>query len=104
VPPALLKTTGFIPVTETMFLWQGLATALILLVVSVAVAYLSAPSDALARPASTFGLRFEPMRSDLEPRTRPGESLEYSPLLTILIAILAIGWVGSTFSPLAPLS
>ena len=104
LPPALLKITGVIPFTETIFLWQGLATALILLVVSVAVAYLSAPSDALARPASTFGLRFEPMRSDLEPRTRPGEWLEYSPLLTVLIAFLATGWLWSTFSTLGPMT
>jgi len=104
LPPALLKITGVIPFTETIFLWQSLVTAGILLVLSVAVAFFSAPSDAAARPASTFGLRFEPMRSDLEPRTRPGEWLEYSPLLTILIGILALGWMVDTFSTLGPMT
>jgi short-chain fatty acids transporter len=104
LPPTLLKITGVIPFTETIFLWQSLVTAGFLLAISVAVAYLSAPSDAAARPAATFGLRLEPMRSDLEPRTRPGEWLEYSPALTVLISILAIGWVVDTFSTLGPMT
>ena len=104
LPPALLQITGVIPFAETIFLWQGLATALILLVVSVAIAYYSAPSDAAARPAESFGVALDPIRNDLEPRERPGEWLEYSPLLTILIAIPAAGWLASTFTSQGPMT
>ncbi len=104
LPPALLQITGVIPFTETIFLWQGLATALILLVVSVAIAYFSAPSEASARPAASFGLAFTALRRDLEPRERPGEWLEYSPLLTLLIAILAAGWLVNTFATQGPMT
>src|SRR2546428_16039 len=103
-PPALARIPGVTPFTETIFLWQGLATALILLVVSVAIAYFGAPSDAAARPAESFGVVLDPIRNDLEPRERPGEWLEYSPLLTILIAIPAAGWLASTFTSQGPMT
>jgi short-chain fatty acids transporter len=103
LPPALAKITGVIPFTETIFLWQGLATALILLAVSVAIAFYSAPSEAAARPASAFGIASEPMRQDLAPRRHPGEWLEYSPVLTILIVLLAAGWLVGTFATAGPL-
>ena len=104
LPPALLQITGVIPVTETIFLGQGLATALVLLVVSVVIAYLSAPSAAAARPAAAFGLAFPAMRHDLERRERPGEWLEYSPVLTILISLLAAGWLVDTFARQGPMT
>src|ERR1700694_3395793 len=44
IPPSLLAISGLIPLRQSIFLWQGLLTALILIVVSVAIAYLSAPS------------------------------------------------------------
>lgn len=103
IPPALLQITGVIPFSETIFLWQSLLTALVLLVASVTVAYLSAPSAASARPAASHGVRLEPLRFDLEPRERPGEWLEYSPLLTLLIALLAAGWLVDTFAGQGPL-
>ncbi len=104
LPPALLRITGVIPFTETIFLWQGAVTALVLLVVSVAISYFSAPSEGSARPAAVYGVVFEPVSSVLEPRRRPGEWLEYSPVLTILIALLAAGWLFDTFASLGPMT
>jgi len=104
LPPAIAKITGIIPFTETIFLWQGLATALILLIVSIAIAFWSAPSEAAAHPASAFGVTLQPTRQDQSPRAHPGEWLEYSPLLTIVIVLIGLGWLVSTFAASGPLA
>jgi short-chain fatty acids transporter len=104
LPPALFKITGVIPFTETVLLWQSLVTAVFLLFVSVAVAYLSAPSEAAARPASHYGVSFEPLVRPLPERRRPGEWLEYSPLLTVLVFILAAGFLADNFARLGAIT
>jgi short-chain fatty acids transporter len=91
IPPSLLAISGLIPLGQTLFLWQSLFTAVILIVVSVAVAYLSAPSAENAKTAQDYGIEYESTDRALEPRTKPGEWLEYSPLLSVLVA-LYLGW------------
>jgi short-chain fatty acids transporter len=91
IPPALFNITGLIPLRQTIFLWQSLVTAAVLIVVSVIVAYLSAPAPENARTAESYGLKYEPMDAGMPPRSKPGEWLEYSPLLTVLVAAL-LGW------------
>jgi short-chain fatty acids transporter len=91
IPPSLLAISGLIPLGQSIFLWQGLLTAAILIVVSVAIAYLSAPTAENARTAEDFGIQYESADRPLEPRTKPGEWLEYSPLLTILVSLF-LGW------------
>jgi short-chain fatty acids transporter len=54
----------------------------------VLIAYLSTPSPENARTAESYGIQYEAIRSSLEVRSKPGEWLEYSPLLTILVALL----------------
>src|SRR5437764_10337503 len=49
IPPALLPITGVIPLTQTIFLWQNITMAAVLIIVSVIVAYASAPSEETAR-------------------------------------------------------
>src|SRR5436190_8249336 len=66
VPAALLPITGVIPLTQTIFLWQNLVTAAILIVISVTVAYFSAPSEENARV-----MRFE------EPEEKKDETREW---------------------------
>src|SRR5579864_9350264 len=44
IPPALFAVSGVIPLRQTLFLPESLALAAILIVVSVAIAYFSAPS------------------------------------------------------------
>src|ERR1700678_3463800 len=84
MPPSLFNISGLIPLTQTLFLWQSMATATILIAVSVLIASLSTPSPENARTAESYGIPYEPIRSSLEERTKPGEWLEYSSLLTIL--------------------
>jgi len=66
-------------------------TAAVLIIISVAVAYFSAPSAENARTAEDFGVPYRPIDMSLEPMSKPGEWLEYSPLLTILVVLL-LGW------------
>jgi short-chain fatty acids transporter len=91
IPPALRQISGVIPLTQTVFLWQSLVTAAIVIVVSVLIAYLSAPRPENAKTAEQFGLEYQPVDMRLPPRTRPAEWLEYSPLLNVAVALL-LGW------------
>ena len=99
LPKALLQITGVIPFSETIFLWQSIVIIAVLLVISVAIAIWSAPGPASAVTAEDMGV--EVPREDTPkaaPPTQPGEWLEHSPLLTILLVILAAGWLGYEFS------
>src|SRR5712691_3651830 len=49
MPASLFEISGMIPLSQTIFLWQSVATTAILIAVSVLVAYLSAPSAENAR-------------------------------------------------------
>jgi len=97
MPPSLFNISGLIPLTQTLFLWQSIATTAILILLSVLIAYLSAPSPENARTAESYGIAYEPIRSSLEVRRKPGEWLEYSPLLTILVAALLCGYLIDVF-------
>ncbi len=88
IPPSLFNVSGFIPLTQTLFLWQSVAMTAVLIIVSVLIAYLSTPSPENARTAGSYGIQYEPVRSSLDARSKPGEWLEYSPLLTLLVVAL----------------
>ena len=97
MPPSLFNISGLIPLTRTVFLWQSIATALVLVVVSVLISYFSTPSPENAKTAESFGIQYEPIRSSLEVKTKPGEWLEYSPLLTLLVAALLVWYLVDVF-------
>jgi short-chain fatty acids transporter len=106
LPPALFNISGLIPLTQTLFLWQSLVTTVVVIAVSVTVAYLSAPSAENARTAEHFGVQLEPAAEGNEARTKPGEWLEYSPLLPVLTSLLLIVYLVDVFrtSPQGPLA
>jgi short-chain fatty acids transporter len=91
IPPTLFSISGLIPLRQTLFLWPSVVTTVILIALSVLIAYLSTPSPENARTAESYGIQYEPIRSSLEPKSKPGEWLEYSPLLTVLVVLL-LGW------------
>src|SRR5258708_10631934 len=97
MPPSLYNISGLIPLTQTLFLWQSIATTAILIVLSVLIAYLSTPSPERARTAESYGIQYEPIRSTLEVRGKPGEWLEYSPLLNIFVAALLCWYLFDLF-------
>jgi short-chain fatty acids transporter len=97
IPPSLFAISGVIPLTQTLFLWPSLATTAILIVLSVVIAWLSTPSPENARTAESYGIEYQPIRTSLEPKSKPGEWLEYSPLLNILVAALLICYLVDVF-------
>lgn len=98
MPPSLLAITGVIPFTETIFLWQSLALTAILVVVSAWVAWGSAPDAAQAQSAQALGIVARNEAHDLPPRSRPGEWLEYSPLLSLVLVALGGAWLAREFA------
>src|SRR6516225_5949947 len=97
IPPSLFAISGSIPLTQTLFLWQSILTTVVLIVVSVLIAYLSAPAAEKARTAADYGIEFQPIASAMEARSKPGEWLEYSPLLNIIVAAMLIWYLVDVF-------
>lgn len=98
LPPSILAITGVIPFTQTIFLWQSGVMLAVVVLVSLGVAYMTAPGADTARDAEACGIDPAFSLPALPPRTRPGEWLEYSPLLIILLVALAAGWLYHEFS------
>jgi len=106
IPPKLFEIGGLIPLTQTLITWPNFWTILILLVVSIGVAYYSAPKPERAKTAGDFGLKFEPIEMKMEPRQKPGEWLEYSPLLIVLVGGMLVWYLIDLFqkAPTGPLA
>jgi short-chain fatty acids transporter len=106
IPPKLYDISGLIPLTKTLFIWPNFWTILALIAVSIVIAYFSAPAPERAKTAEAFGLKFDPMDTNIEARRKPGEWLEYSPLLIILVGALLAWYLVDVFrtSPTGPLA
>jgi short-chain fatty acids transporter len=100
MPPGLLAITGVLPFTQTIFLWQSLLLTAVLIGVSLLVCWFTAPTGAEARTARECGVEDADAVPVLPPRTRPGEWLEYSPLLSLLVGVLGLGWLLQRFASL----
>jgi short-chain fatty acids transporter len=103
IPAALLKISGVIPLSQTIYTWQSLVTAAILIVASVVVAYLSAPASSI-RTAETYGVTEGLEVGKLEPRRTPAEWLEYVPILSIVIGAIGLVYLGQVFVARGPLA
>jgi short-chain fatty acids transporter len=97
IPPSLLPITGVIPLTQTIFLWQSMAMAAVLVTVSVIVAYVSAPREGEARTAKMMGIEFRDDEVVIKPAVTPAERLEQSPILNIVIAMLMFWFLATQF-------
>ena len=93
LPDALKRISGVIPLSETLGLWQSMLVAASLIVVSMAIAYFSAPGDTQARGMRDMGVVYARPTHDIGKRTTPGEWLEYSPLLTIVVCVIGFGYL-----------
>jgi short-chain fatty acids transporter len=99
LPKPLLAITGVIPFSETILMWQSYLIIVVLLVVSATIAVWSAPGPGAAKTAADLGIEVSRENAVVEARsTKPGEWLEHSPLLTILLFVLAAGWLYYEFS------
>jgi len=88
LPDAIERISGVIPLGQTLGLWQSLLLAGSLIVVSMVICYHSAPSDADARGMKEMGVEYQPAIQKVGTRETPGEWLEYSPVLTVVICTL----------------
>ena len=93
LPDAIERISGVIPLSQTLGLWQSLTIAAVLVVVSMAVSFYSAPGKAQARSMADMGVAYTPATNDIGKREQPGEWLEYSPLLTIVVCLLGFGYL-----------
>ncbi len=99
LPKSLLPITGVIPFSETIFLWQSIVVTVVLLVISIAIAIWSAPGPEAAVTAERLGIDLHREDQMAVPGPKqPGEWLEHSPLLTVILVLLAAGWVVYEFS------
>ena len=94
VPPALLKISGVIPLAATIFTWQSALVIVILLAVSLWVAWASAPTGASVRPMPARPEDAAVPAAPAAGERKPGEWLEHSPLLTILICAIGFWYLG----------
>src|SRR6187399_2504213 len=88
LPDAIEKISGVIPLGQTLGLWQSMAIAAALILVSMAICYYSAPADADARGMAEMGVTYQPPTQHVGKAETPGEWLEYSPLLTVIVSTL----------------
>lgn len=98
LPKSILAITGVIPFTETIFLWQSLLMAVVLMVVSTAIAVWSAPTGARSVTAAQLGVDLAESRTEVPARRRPGEWFEHSPMLTLVLVVLGAGWLLQEFA------
>lgn len=88
---------GVIPLSNTIFLWQSLASVVIEIAVVTLVVYLYAPPAGRARTAADLGIDLGPSPLDA-PREeakdrRPGEWLEHRPYLNLLFVAASAAYL-----------
>ena len=86
LPDAIERMSGVIPLSQTIGLWQSLLIAAALILVSMGICYYSAPGDSEAHGMKEMGVQYQPATQKLDARQTPGEWLEYSPLLTVIVS------------------
>jgi len=98
LPQSIAKISGIIPVGQTLGLWQSMVMAAVLLAVSLAITYYSAPTPTQARSMQEMGVTYAPPALEASKPDRPGEWLEYSPLLTVLASVLGFSYLAMEVS------
>lgn len=100
LPENIYNLTGVIPFSQTIFLWQSAVIVLVLIVLSVGIAYWSAPKGKNVKTLDDFAIQFEE-EPQLEVATnqkkRPGDWLETTPWLTVAVSLLGVFWIWDQF-------
>ena len=92
LPDSIEQISGVIPLGQTLGLWQSLVMAAVVIVLSMVICYYSAPDAAHARSMDQMGVTYTPPPEPLEKPDKPGEWLEYSPFLTLVVCGLAVAY------------
>ena len=98
IPPALYKITGTISLGQTLFTWQNLVMISVLTVLSVWICYVSCPTADKAKTLEMIGIEYREVEEPVEKPNTPGEWLEYSPILTIFMVVIGIGYLVNLFA------
>jgi short-chain fatty acids transporter len=98
IPPALLGVSGVIPLEQTLFTWQNLVMIVVLLALSVWICYVSTPTAENAKTAEMAGIDTQEPEQNVGTPQTPGEKLEFSPALTVVIVALGVVYLWSVFS------
>jgi len=93
LPESIRKISGVIPLSQTLGLWQGMLIAAVLIVVSMLISVYSHPTPGHARDMKAMGVTYEPVAIPVAKVEKPGEWLEYSPALTVLISFFGIAYL-----------
>lgn len=98
------RGSGLIPLTETIFLWQGMAATAVVFLVAGVLAWFLAPSPEAAKTAEDLGIRLRPLLEETREdsgtgeRRRPGDWLEHSPAFAVLIFLLGVWYLYRYFA------
>lgn len=93
LPQSIMQISGVIPLRNTLGLWQSMLIAAILIAVSMAVSFYSHPGPEQARGMIDMGVTYEPAARGAGKPEKPGEWLEYSPFLTIVVCVFGIAYM-----------
>jgi short-chain fatty acids transporter len=98
--------SGTIPLNDTILNWRAISATLVIFVVAVVMAWLIAPKAHTGKNAEELGITLRPLlgagsevaeRQEASRPTRPGDRLEYSPVMTVLICLIGFIWVWRAF-------
>ena len=104
LPEPIYNLTGVIPFTETIFLPQSMIMTGVLIIVSIAIAFWSAPKGNSIKTIDDFSIGFEDEKKQSPVQKRPGDWLENSPILSILIVALGLIWMFNEFGKSNPIN
>jgi len=97
IPPGLLAISGIITLKATLFTWQNLVLIVVLLLLSMWICYVSTPTADRARTAEMAGLSYRDPQESIGAPATPGERLEFSPVLTCVLAALGLIYLVDLF-------
>jgi short-chain fatty acids transporter len=81
----------------TLFTWQNLVMIVVLVVLSAWICYVSAPSAERAKTFEAAGLTYQDPQEALGSAKTPGEKLEFSPILTVVLVALGLVYLADVF-------
>lgn len=97
IPPGLLAISGVITLKMTLFTWQNLVMILVLMILSVWICYVSTPTAEHAKTAEMAGITYQDTLDQLGTPQTPGEKLEFSPILTLVLVAIGLTYLFDVF-------
>jgi short-chain fatty acids transporter len=95
LPDSIEAISGVIPLDQTIGLWQSFVVGVVVVGMSIAISYFSAPDAASARTMEAMGVPPLVAPPDRATAETPGEWLEYSPILSIFVGVLGTIFLAS---------